>query len=157
MVINVRAKSRTELLKLLERQILKLASLLNTFLYCMGNGFMRLTKWDIPRDQIGGRRHGIHEASLAGSFHAFTVEFHLAHKTGSNFHAAADCGCRVEERLLRLLHIFVVGKWKAFYCSQERHLVADNPRRLPANQLERIRILLLRHGAAAGGVSFRQT
>src|SRR5215831_17563527 len=134
--INVRTKSRAELLKLLERHILKLASFFDALLHRMGNGFMRLRKWDIPRDQIGGRRHGIHEASLAGSFHSFTVEFHLTHKTGSNFHATADRGCRVEERLLRLLHIFVVGEWKAFYCSHERHLVADYSSGFSANQFE---------------------
>src|SRR5215472_11516423 len=90
MLINVRAKGRAELLQFSERQILKLTSFLDALLYRMGNGLMRLTKWNVPRHQIGGCRHGIHKPSLAGSFHAFMVEFNLTHKTGSNFHAAAD-------------------------------------------------------------------
>src|SRR6185437_12445959 len=84
------------------------------------------------------------------------VKFHQSHETRRNLNTGAGCGSGMQHWLLRLLHVFVVGERQSFHGCNERYLAADEPRGFSPNQLQRVRILLLRHCAAAGGVCLRQ-
>ena len=55
----------------------------------------------------------------------------------------------VEEVLLVLLHVLVVGQREAVHHAVQRGQVGDDPRRLGAQQLGRVRVLLLRHDRRA--------
>ncbi len=56
---------------------------------------------------------------------------------------------RVEERLLVLLHVGVVGQRQPFHRGQHGHQIAVETARLPADQLGHVRVLLLRHDRRA--------
>ena len=66
---------------------------------------------------------------------------------------ATDAG---EKRLLILLQIALVTRWQPLAGGEERKKRPVNAARFPANQFPGVRILLLRHQAAAGGVFLGQ-
>ena len=57
---------------------------------------------------------------------------------------------RVEEVLLVLLHVLVVGQGQAVHHAVQGGQVTDHARRLGAQQLRRVRVLLLRHDRGGG-------
>ena len=62
----------------------------------------------------------------------------------------------VEQRLLVLLVVLVVGQRLAFHQGQEAHQVADDPAGLAARQLGHVGVLLLRHDRRARAVPVRE-
>src|SRR5260370_24354309 len=106
--------------------------------------------------QMGRSCKVIHESVLAGSLQAIEVESHSAHETGGDPQTSQSSRSSFEQRLLSFLHVFVVGQGQTLDGSEQRDLAADQPGCFPADQLQRVWILFLRHGAAAGGVSLRQ-
>ena len=63
---------------------------------------------------------------------------------------------RVEDRLLVLLQVAVVGERQALERREQRHQVADQPAGLAAGQLGDVGVLLLRHDRRPGGVARRR-
>ena len=62
-----------------------------------------------------------------------------------------------KRRLLSLLHVFIVGQGQAFELQRDGLRCAVNAADLGADQLGEVGILLLRHGAGAGGKGLGQS
>ena len=63
----------------------------------------------------------------------------------------------VEQGLLVLLHVLVVGQRQAVHHAVQRGQVADDPRRLGAQQLGGVGVLLLRHDRASRDAQASET
>ena len=59
---------------------------------------------------------------------------------------------RIEDRLLVLLHVLIIGKRQALHDREKAHQVAVNAPGLSADELRHIRVFLLRHDGRARGV-----
>ena len=59
---------------------------------------------------------------------------------------------RIEDRLLVLLHVFIIGKRQALHDRKQAHKIAVNSAGLSADELRHIRVFLLRHDGRARGV-----
>src|SRR6266700_959200 len=156
MVVNVSGKNRAELLQLFQCEILQLAIPRHALLHRMGDNLMCLAEGDCVFSEISCGGHRIHETTFTRRPHALCIEQSLAHESGGDSHTKTGSCSRIEQWLLGLLQVFVVSQRKAFYQSKQSYLVADQPRRFAANQFQRVRVLFLRHGTAASGISFRQ-
>ena len=73
----------------------------------------------------------------------------LVEHLGRHAQAQLERVDRVEERLLVLLEVLVVGERQAVQHAVERHQAPGHARRLRAQQLGGVRVLLLRHQARA--------
>ena len=62
----------------------------------------------------------------------------------------------VEDRLLVLLHILVVGQRQALHDGEQGHQIAVDPTGLAAHQLGHVGVLLLGHDGGAGGIGVVQ-
>ena len=122
----------------------------------LADHLVRLAERHSAANQICGARQRVHESAAGGLLHARVVEGHACHEAGRYLHHARHLLGGGEDRLLRLLHVLVVGQRKSLHRDEQRRRVGEDPGRLAANQLQRIRILLLRHGAAAGRELLRQ-
>ena len=69
---------------------------------------------------------------------------------------AAERVRRVEERLLVLLHVGVVGEGQPLHHREEPDEVPVDPAGLAPDQLGHVRVLLLRHDRRPGGVGVRE-
>ena len=75
--------------------------------------------------QVRGGGHGIHESRGGSLLHALVVEANRADKAGGHPQHAGHLSRRLEHRLLRLLHVLVVGQRQAL----QRHQQRRSPRR----------------------------
>ena len=102
--------------------------------------------------EIGGRR----EVLAGGGPHALGAEG----ERGQHGRQHAEDGQQgvdgVEERLLVLLHVGVVGQRQALHRRQHGHQVAVETAALAAHQLGHVGVLLLRHDRRAGGPGVRE-
>jgi len=106
-------------------------------------------------NEISSGGHGVKEAILCGLGHAVTIEFNCGREARDEGEHGRD-EFNGEGRLLRLLHVFIVGQRQAFELERYGLRSAMDAADLGADELGEIRIFLLRHGAGAGGKCFRQ-
>ena len=99
---------------------------------------------------IGGVRRVCKALDRAEAHHVL-AECDRGQHAGEERNAGLRRVDRIEGRLLVLLHILVVGEGKALHCRKKRHQIAVHSAGLAAHKFTDIRILLLRHNAAAGG------
>ena len=95
------------------------------------------------------------EASTGHGAHAGRVRLQVPHHAGHGGQAERERVRRVEHRLLVLLHVLGVGERQALHHRQQRHQRAGDAAGLGAHQLGGVRVALLRHDGAAGGVGVR--
>ena len=88
--------------------------------------------------------------------HRFFIHLQPVHHLRIHFEGQLDGIEAVKERLLVLLHVPVVGQGQALQEGQQAHQIAIQPPGLAAGQLRHVRVLFLRHQAAAGGVGIAQ-
>ena len=100
-------------------------------------------------DQVIGCVSGIGKALLCRSRHPFFIEGRRGKHAGHKLQAAVDRVDRVKCQLLVLLHILVVGKRNRFHGNQQGSQGSVHAARLAANELRDVRVLFLRHNAAA--------
>ena len=98
--------------------------------------------------QVGGRRG----RRVGGRLHAVEVEAERGHQPAHRGEGQGDLVHGVEQRLLVLLEISVVGEGQALQRGQEAGEVTDQAAGLAAGQLGDVGVLLLREHRAAGGV-----
>ena len=96
---------------------------------------------NIGRSQVPPVHHGAHAVRIHGPG---------AHHTGHDGQALGKGLRRVERSLFVFLHVLVVRKGKPLARHQELHEVAHHATCLAANELGKIRVLLLRHNRGAG-------
>src|SRR5258708_1690260 len=145
-----------EALEFVEREIDQLAAFFQALLHRLGDDLVGFAKGHAVAGQIGGGGEGVHEAGLAGGPHAAGVEIYAAHEACGDFQAILGGDRAFKKRLLHFLQIFVVGERQALHGDGQRHLVADDSGGLAANQLQRVRVFLLRHGAASRRIRLGQ-
>ncbi len=101
-----------------------------------------------PHQQVGdvGRRDQLVRGGLA---HALAVEAHARDHPARGRERQLERVDRVEQVLLVLLQVLVVGQRQRVHHAVERRQVPDDARRLRAQQLGRVGVLLLRHDRGA--------
>ena len=107
-------------------------------------------------DQVVGQVGGVDESSLGGLQHILGDGLHGGHHGGGHGQAHLDGVHAVEDALLVLLHILVVGQGDALEGGEEGDEVAVDAARLAADQLGHVGVLLLGHDGGACGVGIRQ-
>ena len=111
---------------------------------------MRLAERGAGEDQLLGEVGGRHVRGVGGRLHRRGVELDRREEARHGRQAQRDLVDRVEEGLLVLLEIAVVGERKALEGGEQAGEVADQPTRLAAHELGDVGVLLLRHHRAAG-------
>ena len=96
-------------------------------------------------DQVVGQVGGVDEASLSGLHHILGDGLHGGHHGSGDGEAHLDGVHAVEDALLVLLHILVVGQRDALHHGQQGDEGAVDTAGLAADQLRNVRVLLLRH------------
>ncbi|MPN62512.1 hypothetical protein SDC9_210261 [bioreactor metagenome] len=106
---------------------------------------VRFTERHAFRDQIIRQFSGV-SVSLLRRFLA-TRTFHLnaVQHQRSHMQAVQPGVERVEQAFFVFLHIFVVGQWKSFQRHHHARQCALHTATFTANQLQRVRVFLLRH------------
>ena len=112
---------------------------------------VRLAERDPLAHQQVGHVGGRQELVGRGGGHALAVEADRAQHRRGHAQAQLDRVDGVEERLLVLLEILVVGERQAVEHALDVHQARQYPRRLRAQQLGGVGVLLLRHQARARG------
>ncbi len=97
-------------------------------------------------NQISGSGHCIQIAGLRRIVHALAIELKGGGEVGQEGEHPRD-KVRGEGRLLSLLHVLIVGQRQAFELKRDGLRRAVDAADLGADQLGKIGILLLRHGA----------
>ena len=95
----------------------------------------------------------VRKAVLCGGFHHIFVEYNRIHHAGKQGQAHRRRVDRVKYALFVLLHILIVSKRKSLHRREHAHQCSIYTAGLSSYQLCDIRILFLRHDAAAGAVS----
>ncbi len=108
---------------------------------------MRVAEGDALLREVVRDVRGEREVGDSGAPHAFAVERHRGQHAGRHAEADEERVDRVEQRLLVLLVVLVVGERLSLEHGQRLHEVADDPRALSARQFGNVRVLLLRHDA----------
>src|SRR5580692_1794810 len=102
-------KLRPKLLQLGKRKAIEFATPFQTIAHREANFLVRLAKGNTLVHEVSCRRHGVEEASLAGTAHASRVEAERRGKPGQQRgHPRRTVGCG-KERLLALLQVLVIG------------------------------------------------
>ena len=113
---------------------------------------MRLAERHALLDEVVGEVGRIGEVLRHGLLHDVLADLHAADQLRVDGEAELHGIDRVEDALLVLLQILVVGKRQALDGRQHGHEVADDAARLAADELGDIRVLLLRHHRGARAV-----
>ena len=106
--IHILVESRMDLLQLRYSKLLEFAGAFQAKLDGLADGFMRQPRWNSTSDQVSGRGPCIHRARTGSGLHASEIKLHILHPAGNQRQHGKHGLGRVKQRLLRLLHIFVV-------------------------------------------------
>ena len=101
--------------------------------------------------QVVGQVRGQEVASFRGVTHPLDIYFEAGHHARKGLQGGEKGVYRIEEALLVLLQVTVVGHGQALEYGEQGHEVAVDPARLAPGQLGEVRVALLGHDAAAGG------
>ena len=102
---------------------------------------------EVRRDHLFARR---------GRAHRLALRDQAGDDAGEDRHGAGRGVGRVEHRLLVLLQVLLVAGGKPLQQDEQPHEVAVDAGRLAPHELERVRVLLLRHQARARGEGLGQ-
>ena len=151
-LLDVGAEERRELLEVLEAHVLEVDALLDAVVDGLARDGMRLAERHALLDEVVGEVGRIGEVLRHGLLHDVLADLHAADQLRVDSEAELHGVDRVEDALLVLLQILVVGKRQALDGRQHGHEVADDAARLAADELGDIRVLLLWHHRGARAV-----
>ena len=141
-----------ELLELVKRQVLELLAGLLARKHHVADDRVGLAEGHALAHEVISQVGGGHEAAQAAGTHVVAVDAHGAHHARAHVQGVRHgVGC-VEDWLLVLLHVLVVGQRDALHGGEQAHQVAVDAARLAARELGEVGVLLLRHDGGAGGV-----
>ena len=124
--------------------------------YHPADNTVRVTEWHTMLDQIIRRIRRVGKAELCLAKHLVRPQLHGCKHPGKHRKAHFNSVQRIEQLFLVLLHILIISKRKPFHYREQSRQVPEYTAGLAAHQLGHIRILLLRHDAAAGTVGIVQ-
>ena len=151
---NVGLKGGMQLLPALQREIPQQDPLLQAALHQATHQLVGLAERHAFGHQIVGHIGGVGEIAGHRLLQTFRAEAEaLLEQDRHGLEAVAGGGHRVEQGLLVLLEVLVVGQGQALDHHQQALQVAEYPATLAPHQLRHIRVLLLGHQAAAGGAA----
>mmetsp|Transcript_38693 Transcript_38693/g.102048 ORF Transcript_38693/g.102048 Transcript_38693/m.102048 type:complete len:334 (+) Transcript_38693:97-1098(+) len=140
-----------ERLQVCEGEVSKCASALLGHLHSAPRDVVRLAERHALPYEILGEISRQHEA-IECRLHALRLRRERGEDAVGNLEGGLGGVEGVEERLFVFLHVLVVSRRQPLECRQETHCVSDRAASLAAQQLKRVRVLLLRHQRGAGGV-----
>ena len=117
---------------------------------------MRRTKWDTFEHQIVGQFRGQQKPGRRRAGHRLSPDREAADQGRQHPERVLHCFDSVKKRALILLQVAVVTQGEPLQHGQQTHEMPVHPSRLAPDQLRHVRVLLLRHHAAAGAERVRQ-
>ena len=114
---------------------------------------MSFSEWNTLFGKVLRNIRGIEEAFSKLLLNLIHSELSFIQHVGKNLNAGFPRIHRIEEAFFILLEVLVVGKRRPLHYGQKLHQVAVDSAHLSAEQFRHIRVLLLRHDAAAGTVA----
>ncbi|MNH98638.1 hypothetical protein D3C73_513810 [compost metagenome] len=142
-------EQRRELLELLQRQIQQEFTFVNAVQHCLTDDLMRLAERQTFAYQEVSDISCIGKVRVDGFTHPALVHLHRRNHWRKQLECPCKGGYSVEHALFVFLHIFVVCQRQGLEHRQQPDQVAVDTARLAPHQLRHIRVLLLRHNAAA--------
>jgi len=145
----------TEFAKFVQSEVVEFDAFLKSEADGIADFLVRGAEWNSLVDEIGCGGHCIEVARLRGFIHTLAIELEGC---GETRHEVEHCGHEFDgkSRLLSLLHVFIVGQGQPFELQCDGLRSSMDTADFCADELGEIGILLLRHGAGAGGEGFRQ-
>ncbi len=116
----------------------------------LADRLVRLTERHPSAHQVLGDIRGQREAVGRRGDEPLATDPHGRNRAGQRGQHQQQGVDRVEDRLLVLLQIAVVGERQSLESGQEAGQIPDEPAGLPPGQLRDVRVLLLRHDRATG-------
>src|SRR5277367_1967293 len=117
---EVKFEFSAELFQFVQGQIVQLATLVQAIADSVANLLVRFTKGNTLVYKIRRSSHRIQKAALAGSAHALRAELERSRKFRQQLNRDVDSARRGKDRLLRLLHVFVVSQRKSLEQQRNR-------------------------------------
>ena len=117
---------------------------------------MRRTKWDALEHQIVGQLRGQQKPGRRRAGHRLAPDREAADEGRQHLERALHRFDGVKKRALILLQVAVVTQGEPLQHGQQTYKMPVHPSRLAPDQLRHVRVLLLRHHAAAGAERVRQ-
>ncbi len=111
---------------------------------------VRLTERNPLGHQIVRQLGGVGVAPLRRRHGALAIDLQIDQHQRRHVEAVVPGVEGIEQPLFVFLHVLVVGQRQRLQAHQHAHLGADHPAGLATDQLQRIRVLLLRHQRRAG-------
>ena len=143
-------------LEFFQRQLLQLAPSVDAVAHHPADRVVSGAEAEAPAHEVVRQVGGVHEALLRGRGHALATDLQPVAQLPRHGQACRDRVDGVEQRLLVLLEVAVIGQRQPLHDGQERVQVAVHPPGLAADQLGHVGVLLLRHHGAARAVGVRQ-
>ena len=101
--------------------------------------------------QVFGEVGRFEQAVARSLAHRFDIELQVLADAFHGAQAGFEGIDSIKERHLVFLIVAIVGERLRFHDGEQRHQMPVHARRLAANQLRHVRVLLLRHDARSGG------
>ena len=136
----------------LQRQGLQYFPVLNTMGHDLTRDLVGGAEGEALLHQVVGQVGGVDEAAPGRAEHILGNGLHGGHHGSGHGQAHLDGVYAIEDALLVLLHILVVGQRNALEGGEQGDEVAVDTTRLAADQLGHVGVLLLGHDGGAGGV-----
>ena len=111
----------------------------------MGDGFVRIPKRYAALDQVIGQIGGRCKALQRGGAHGVLLDPDSTDQIDEDRECVAHRVCGIEQALLVLLIILVVGQRLAFHQREQGHEVTVHATGLAAGELRHIGVLFLGH------------
>ncbi len=111
---------------------------------------VRLAERDALGHQIVRQLGGVGVAALGRRLGAIAIDIQIDQHQRRHVEAVVPGVEGIEQPLLVFLHVLVVGQRQRLQAHQHAQLGTDHPAGLATDQLQRIRVLLLRHQRRAG-------
>ena len=145
-----------ELLQFGQRQVFQNGVLLNAPGNQLPGNLVGAAEGKTLLHQIVRKVGGVDEALLGSQLHIGGVGLHGGDHGNEHLQAHLHSVHRIEDGLLILLHILVVGQGQTLQGGEQAHQVAVDTTGLATNQLCHVGILLLGHDGRAGGEGVAQ-
>jgi hypothetical protein len=148
--VDVGADQLGEPAQLVERELLEADAPLQRMAHHPADDLVRLAERQPLADQVVGEIRGGGEVLAGGRAHAVGAERERGQHGRQDAQDRQQRVGGIEERLLVLLHVGVVGERQPLHRGQDGDEVAVEPAALAAHELRHVRVLLLRHDRRAG-------
>ena len=138
--------------KLIGAELLERHALAHAVAHDAAHHGMRLAERQALAHEVVSQVRGRHVALVGGLAHALLLERAGGEHARAGHERAEHRVGGVEQRLLVLLEVLVVGERRALHRDEQAREVADDASGLAAHELGEVGVLLLRHDRGTGGV-----